>query len=273
LGAGAVSKSLVGRIPARERSLGPVSAVSFRVASRIANTLRAGYAVRSVDELSDAAVVLVHAPPDQALPMLQILEGARFEWNGKAVIFCDCDDAPELRARLQKKGATTAVARQFGIPGRIMVAGNGAALNAAHRIAKDLKLKPVVILPDAIDLFDAAVTLGTSAMTPLIDRAAGLLRAAGIRDADAARIASALFQQTAGDYAHSGKQSWAWYMRRPAVERIEGQLEAAGPELGPELRELLLFALETFAKYPEVACALKASAKAPPEPRGVGFGK
>ena len=42
LGAGAVAKSLIGRLPAKTRDLGPVSAVSFRVASRIANTLRAG---------------------------------------------------------------------------------------------------------------------------------------------------------------------------------------------------------------------------------------
>ncbi len=257
LGAGAISKSLVGRLPINMQNLGPVAATSFRVASRIANTLRAGYAARSINELNAAAVVLVHSRSDQACLLFEMLESADIEWDGKAVIFCDCDDAPEVRARLRARGASTAVARHFGIPGRILVAGNGAALTAALHIAHELKLKPVGILPDAPDAFDAAVTLATSAITPLIDRAAGLFREAGIRDAEAARIACALFVQTASDYAHSGKQSWAWYTRQPTAEWIERQIAAAGADLGPALRALLLFGLETFAKYPDLERELR----------------
>jgi hypothetical protein len=260
-GAGAVAQSLIGRLPARTRDLGPVSAVSFRVASRIANTLRAGYAARTADELNDAAVVLFHSPPEQARVLLEILENAEIHWPGKALIFCDCDDVPEALARFHAKGASTASARQFGIPGRIVVAGNGAALTAAHRIARELKLKAIEILPGATDLFDAAVTMGNSAITPLIDCAAGLLRRAGIRDGDAARIASALFSQTASEYARSGKQSWAWYIRKPEAERIEAQIAAVGECPGPVLRQLLLFGLETFDKYPDVARSLREFSK------------
>lgn len=247
-----MAKSLIGRLPAKARDLGPVSAVSFRVASRIANTLRAGRAARSANELNDAAVVLFHAPADQTGVLLEILESAEIHWPGKGLIFCDCDDAPGARTRFQAKGASTAIARQFGIPGRIVVAGNGAALTAAHRIARGLKLMAIEILPGATDLFGAAVTLGNAAITPLIDCAAALLREAGIRDGEAARIASALFSQTASEYARSGKQSWAWYMRKPEVERIEAQIAAVGACPGPVLRQLLLFGLERFDKYPDV---------------------
>jgi hypothetical protein len=66
-----------------------------------------------------------------------------------------------------------------------------------------------------------------------------------------------LFVQTAGDYAHSGKQSWAWYTRQPEAQQIEGQVAAAGAHLGPALRELLLFGLETFAKYPDLEQELR----------------
>jgi len=257
LGAGAVGKSLIGQLPARMRDLGPVSAVSFRVASRIANTLKAGYPVRTAEELTDAAVVLFHSPPEQAASLLESLEEAAISWAGRSLVFCDCDDAPAARLRIQAMGASTALARQFGVPGHIAVEGNAAALNAAHRIARDLKLKAVEIVPGCTDLFDAAVTLSNSAITPLIDLAASMLRNSGIRDADAARMASALFLQTARDYAHSGKQSWAWYMRGPDVERIEAQVAAAGDHLGPLLRRLLLFGLETFDKYPEVAAAMR----------------
>jgi hypothetical protein len=258
LGAGAVGKSLIGKLLASARELGPVSSVSFRVASRIANTLRAGYPVRIAHELNDAAVILFHASPDQALILVAMLEKAEIQWAGRSLIFCDTDDVPAARAHFEAVGASIAVARQFGIPGHIAVEGKGAALHAAHRIAQSLKLKAVEILPGATALFDAAVTLGHGAITPLIDWTASMLRDAGVRDAEAARIAAALFMQTASDYAHSGKQSWAWHMRGPDVDRIEAQVAAAGERLRPVLRRLLLFGFDTFDKHPEIDAALKA---------------
>ncbi len=263
LGAGAVGKSLIGRLPSKTRELGPVAAISLRVASRIANGLRAGFPVRSADELNDAPVILFHSPQDQAQALLEMLEAAAIEWSGKCLIFCDCEDAPAARARFQARGAGTAVARQFGIPGRIAVEGNGSALMTVHQMAREWKLKAVEIAPGATDAFDAAVTLGGSAITPLIDSAAALLRGAGIRDADALRIASELFQQTASDYARSGKQSWAWYIREPEAARLEAQLAAAGTNLGHVLRDLLLHGIDTFGKYPELGLELKSGGPKP----------
>jgi len=249
LGAGAVGASLIGRLPSKARELGPVSAVSYRVASRIANTLRAGYPVRTADELGDVQGVLLHSPPDYIETLLGLLEGADIDWKGKALVFCDCFASPAVIERLRAKGASTAVARQLGIPGRLVVEGNdGAGLRAARRIARELRMKAVEISPDSTDSFDAAVTLGSAAISPLIDRAAALLRRAGIGDPEAARIASSLFEQTAREYAHSGKQSWAWYVRKPTEARIEAQIASVGPELGPVLRQLLVFGFATFRK-------------------------
>jgi hypothetical protein len=223
--------------------------VSFRVASRIANTLRAGHPARAADELNSSGVVLFHAPPDLADTLLEKLSEANINWSGKALIVCDCEDIPALRARFEARGASTAVAREFGIAGRIALTGTGPAMHAARRMARDLRLKAVEILPGATDLFEAAMTLSSAGITPLIDHVAGLLRAAGARDAEAARIAAALFAKTANEYDHSGKQSWVWYMRRPEVERIQAQISAAGARAGPVLRQLLLFGFETFEKY------------------------
>jgi len=257
LGAGAVSASLIGRLPSRIRELGPVSAVSYRVASRIANTLRAGYPVRTADELNGAPCVLFHSPPEHVEILIGLLEKAEIDWAGKALVFCDCVVGRAITQRFQAKGASTAVARQFDIPGRIITEGfDGAALQTVHRMARELRMKAVEILPGSADLFDAAMTLGSAAITPLIDRAAALLRDAGIRDIEAARIASSLFEQTARDYAHSGKQSWAWYVRKPTVASLEAQIAATGPYLEPVLRQLLLFGFETFHKHQEVGAAL-----------------
>jgi hypothetical protein len=259
LGAGAVSASLIGRLPSKTRELGPVSAVSYRVASRIANTLRAGYPVRKADELDAVPAVLFHSPPELVERLLEILEKAQIDWTGKALVFCDCFVGDAVRRRFEARGASTAVARQFISPGRIIVEGNdGAGLHAVHRIARELRMKSVEIAPGSADLFDAAVTLGSAAITPLIDRAAALLRDAGIRDTEAVRIASSVFEQTARDYAHSGQQSWVWYVRKPLPASLQAQIAAAGPHLEPVMRQLLLFGFETFQKHQEVGRELEA---------------
>ncbi len=226
IGAGAVGKSLIGRLPGKAREVGPVAAVSFRVASRIANVLRAGYPVRTVEALSRASVVLFHSPPEQTAGLLALLESAGIPSKGKALIFCDCELTPAARARMSERGASTAALKQFGIAGRIAIEGEGAALKAARRIVRELRLKAVEISAGSADRFDAAVTLGTCALTPLIDRVAALLRDAGVRDGEAALLASTLFQQTAREYARSGRQSWGWHLRKPEVDRLEAQIDA-----------------------------------------------
>ena len=252
-----MSASLIGHIPARARDLGPVCAVSFRLASRIANTLRGGYAVRTASELNAAPAVLVHAPAENLNSLLDLLENAAIDWTGKAVVFCDCVPGMEIRGRLEAKGAGTAVVRAFGVPPRIiMEAEDGAALATAQRMARDLNLKPVRISRGATQLFNSAVMLGSAALTPLIDHAARLLRDAGIRDIEAARLASAVFEQTAREYAHSGKQSWLWYARKPDAEELKAHIARMGPKPGRLLRDLLLFGFETLRKHDEVAAEL-----------------
>ena len=56
---------------------------------------------------------------------------------------------------------------------------------------------------------------------------------------------------------HSGKQSWAWYIREPAPERLEAQIMSAGEGLRPVLSELILFGLDAFDKHPEAAKAIR----------------
>jgi hypothetical protein len=59
----------------------------------------------------------------------------------------------------------------------------------------------------------------------------------------------------------SGKQSWAWYVRKPDLKRLEAQLAAAGEPLGPLMRQLLIFGIETFEKDSKLGSELKRSAR------------
>lgn len=257
IGAGALSRSLIGQLPRKARQIGPVAGVSFRVASRMTNSLRAGHAARSADELDSCPVILFHAPDVQVRAIAELLERARIDWSDKALIFCDCEAPIALVERFRALGACTAVARQFGIAGTIMVEGTAPALACAHRIASELRLRAIEITPGASDLFAAALTLSTAALTPLVNRAASLMRASGLRDKDAVHLATALFAQTIQEYGHSGKQSWAWHARDPDAEQIEAEIAAVAPPFRGLFRDLILSGFDDLEKHGEVARGLR----------------
>lgn len=259
IGAGALSKSLVGHLPRKSRQIGPVAGVSFRVASRMTNSLRAGFAARSADELNSLPVILFHAPAVQVRTIAALLEHAKIDWTNKALIFCDCEVPVALVDHFRALGASTAVARQFGIPGTIMVEGAAPALMRAHRIAAELRLRAIEITPGSGDVFAAALTLATAAQTPLIHRAAGMMRACGLRDKEAVTMATLLFEQTVHDYGHSGRQSWAWHVREPETEEIEAEIAAVDEPFRSLYRRLILLGFDDFEKHPEVAAELRAA--------------
>lgn len=257
IGAGAVSKSLIGQLPRKSRQIGPVAGVSLRVASRMANSLRAGHAARDADELDAAPVILFHAPAVQVRAIAELLERAHIRWKDKPLIFCDCEAPVALVERFRALGASTAVARQFGISGTIMVEGSPPALACAHRIAAELRLRAIEIVPGTGDVFAAAITLATAALTPLVNRAAGMMRDCGLRDKDAVQMATALFEQTVQGYGHSGRQSWAWHVREPEAEQIEAEIVAVVDPFRALFRQLILSGFEDFEKHPEVARDLR----------------
>ena len=74
-GGGRVSGSFVTRLPGLESALGPVAAQSYRLASRIVNSIGAGHAVRAYQDLNDSTLILT-------------------PWSAKARSFCCARAAP-----------------------------------------------------------------------------------------------------------------------------------------------------------------------------------
>jgi hypothetical protein len=262
MGAGALSKSLIGHLPRKAREIGPVAGVSYRVASRMTNALRAGHAARGPEELNSVPVILFHAPDAQMRQIAALLEGAGIDWKDKSLIFCDCEVPVSILDRFRALGAATAEARQFGMAGTIMVEGTPPALGRALRIASELKLRAIEIEPGTSDVFAATVTLATAALIPLVNRAAKLLRRCGLRDKAAVGVATALFERSIQEYGHSGKQSWTWHVREPQAEQIEAEVAAVAESFRPLFRQLILAGFEDFEKHAAVAVQVRGDAQA-----------
>jgi hypothetical protein len=262
MGAGAVNTSLLVRFPRKDQLLGPVAAVSFRVASRIVNSLGAGVPARTASELDAVKVILFCSSGEQFSSLIDALGSATIRWPGKALIFLDCEAMLPAAELFRSRGASVASLRRSSLPARLVVEGQGPALAFCYRIAKDLAMKVIELEGGNVAAFEMALTLGTAALTPLIDQAAVLLRQCGLRDADAARLAAALFEQTAREYARTGRQSWAWYQRSPDASRVLEQLSSIDTPRRRLVEELILFGLEENDRHDETTRAIRAALEA-----------
>ena len=88
LAGGKLGSSPLARFWLLSEMLGPDKAASFRLASRIANSLRAGHPVQDYSQF-DACRLIVISVPDQALARaLEELRAAPISWSGKSVLLC-----------------------------------------------------------------------------------------------------------------------------------------------------------------------------------------
>ncbi|HXJ43191.1 MAG TPA: hypothetical protein VNH18_28180, partial [Bryobacteraceae bacterium] len=84
VGAGSVATSLAALFARVPGAVGPVVGVSYRVASRIANSLGVGVPARDPVVLSKSTLLVVHAPPSQMKGLAAVLARSPIDWKGKS---------------------------------------------------------------------------------------------------------------------------------------------------------------------------------------------
>src|SRR5271165_6763102 len=103
IGAGKLTGSPLSRFYWLSDQLGPVKSSSFRLASRIANQLRAGHPVKDFEEFHFSDLILVCVPEPRLPQALSELARSPIDFNGKAVVlsslWLDSSELRELSAR------------------------------------------------------------------------------------------------------------------------------------------------------------------------------
>jgi predicted short-subunit dehydrogenase-like oxidoreductase (DUF2520 family) len=245
-GGGRVSSSFVARLPRLATELGPVAAQSYRLASRIANSLGAGTAVRRYEDLDDSALILICAPAKSVGPIVSALAGA-IECSGKTLLVCEGGADSRQLHRLQSKGA--AVGSVHVIPGfegrRFVVEGDSAAVREAKRLVGQLGGRVEEVNPEKLSVYAAGLSFGSGLFTPLMEASLLCLQEAGMPKAGAMKVVEALFQSTLRAYAYAGKRSWSGPLAdgdRAAMQKEIDALAASNPILARHYREAAVVA-------------------------------
>ena len=220
--AGKLAGSPVSRFRWLSERLGPVKSPSFRLASRMANSLRAGHPVKDYAEF-DACRLVVVSVPDEMLPrVVDELASAEISWRGKAVVVCSAWLDSSILQELSERGA--AIGSLSTIPGfedvLYLVEGDRLAILESRRLVEDRERRVVPVERGRKPFYLAALTCTGSLLFGLALAASESLRHAGVGSPVSAAMLEKQLNKTLRLYLKAGRKAW------PAPRELAGQLRA-----------------------------------------------
>jgi hypothetical protein len=226
VGAGGVNQSFVARMPALLGCLGPVKGSSLRVARRISNEFRAGYAIAGYSDLKSCECIWISVPED-SLDRVAVEIAREVCLRGKLVVVCGVlRDSPRL-VLLRTAGAHVATLNCIPEWGeQVFVAEGHPAVLAATR--KQLALdgrKLIELRPARKALYLSGVHMGAHLLIPWIAGAAESFRAAGLSRAEAARLVQALGTKALRSYGTAGERAWKQGESEPIAQAIDAAMD------------------------------------------------
>ncbi len=209
IASGRMVDTALARAPGLCAGLGPVVASSLRLASRYANTLKAGYAAR-VEELKDCELVAIQAPAEHLPRVMRMLLESGVEWRGKVVALLsdelDVGALEELKAR-EAVVCAAAVAPGPGAP-VVVAEGDAGAVRAVKEWGREAKVRLVELNEGTKLMYGAALTSANTLILPVLEAAQRSLRGAGLSLPDARRIVAHLAAGAVRAHRAHGRKAW-----------------------------------------------------------------
>jgi len=275
IAAGPVSPALA-RLPGLHAQLGPVTAASLRVASRIANGLKAGH--HATPQKMDAASLILVSGPESALPaLLELAHSTGLDWSKRAIVLFDSHlDSHDLAAFAQLGAEVASLDPLEGFTDlRFCGEGNPLALRKLKRFLTGCQSYLYVLEPGKKQVFLAGLAFTGTLATPLLAAAVDCFRKAGLDSKDAAVIAERTLLHTIRAWQKAGRQGWTGVLPQRDLEAVRRQLAALGEEnsiLGEYFSQTAYMALELFGHDAEWLRALDDETP-PPATKAAGAGK
>lgn len=207
VGAGSFGDSPLARVSGLAEILGPVKAPSLRVASRIANNLRAGRAVPDYREFEGCPVVLISVPDPMAAAIISEMARAGLDWTGKVVVLCSNRlGMKELSPLCQLGAVTGSLAVVSGFESHwYLLEGE----RPVERQIRPMLVKPSVrvtlIASGEKGRYISGLDSVASQFVPLLVKAVDSLRLAGLGNTEAFAILEKQLLRTVRSYFRSGK--------------------------------------------------------------------
>jgi predicted short-subunit dehydrogenase-like oxidoreductase (DUF2520 family) len=237
---GNATSSLVLRLPGLAEELGPIKAGALRVARRLSNYLRAGYAVAEYEELAATRLILLRVP-DAITPRIvnEICE-SELEMKDLSFILCESWLCTKVLAPLRERGAciATVLPVQSLRKNWFVMEGDATAVRQMKKFLRRNDSHVFELRPGTKALYFAAQLFAMAFPIELFANAQQALRTAGISGNHLYDLLEEMSFEMFRSFANGVRLSW------PTART------GCSPQTSAEyLQELRL-------KYPQIATVL-----------------
>ncbi len=247
IGAGSLTDSPLTRFRWLSDRLGPVKSGSFRVASRIANMLRTGHAVKDYAEFESCELILICVPEGTLPQIVSEMLSSGISWRGKTVVLCstwlDSGDLRDLSARGASVGSIAAIP---GFDGEgYLVEGDPLAIRQSKSLVEHRDRRAVSIERPLKPFYLAALTSTGTLLFALLHVAFESLRRAGNPPGLSAALLERQVARTLRSFLKGGRRA---YPEPRELSRQLRALSAASPELAYYLEQSTRLASRLMSK-------------------------
>jgi len=245
--------SAVLRLPKLNQELGPVKSGALRVARRLSNMLRAGYAVGDYEELQAARLTLIRVPDDSVPRIVDELCGADLAFRDLAFVLCETWLTTEVLEPLRKRGASVATLLGFpsARPEWFIVEGQISAVRQTRRFLEMNDFPVLEIRPGCKHLYFAAELLATTLPMPLFMSAQQALRAGGLSGNHLHSLLESMTQKLFRDFIKGSRVNWGGPLLECSPETADVHLQTLREdhaEIAEVLDEQLAWARKRMLK-------------------------
>ena len=241
------------KLPKIAEELGPVKSGGLRVARRLSNMLRAGYAVTEYQELQPAKLIFIRVP-DASLPrIVRELCASELTLNGVSMVLSESWLPCSALEPLKERGAS--VATVLGLPSShsrwFLVEGQVTAVRQTRRFLEDNEVRTAELRPGTKELYFAADLLASALPMPMLVAAQQALRGTGLSGHHLAGVLEQMAQKLLRDFLMGSRVSWGGPLAEASPETAEAYLQAlrnTRPEIAKVLDEQLPWARARMSK-------------------------
>ncbi|MGI8741431.1 MAG: hypothetical protein ACR2NN_02455 [Bryobacteraceae bacterium] len=237
VGAGKFADATLFRALALAGGLGPVKAPSLRVASRIANTLRAGHPVPNYAEFEHCSLVLISVPDPVLADIVGELAAQSIAWDRKAVVLCSAERGSEELELLGLHGPHAG--SLCTIPGFehhwVLLEGDRLVESQIASLIDTRATRLTLIQPSRKPFYLAALACTGSLFVPMLMAAGEALEQSGVSATHASAILEKQIERSTRSFFKAGRKA---HQESGDVFEIGKRLSAPDANLAAFLDEI-----------------------------------
>lgn len=245
---GNATNSAILRLPGIAEEIGPIKSTALRVARRVSNMLRAGYAVTNYEQLIDARLILVRVP-DGVLPrIIDELLASDLDFRSLSFVLCESWIHSKAFDALREKGAcgATILAVPSAERNWFVSEGDYRALRALRVLMQRADGRTLELRNGRKEFYFAAQLLASALPIPFYVAAQRALREAGLSGKHLQLLLEEMAERMFRDFVHASRIRWGGPLAEcvPEVADVHLQrLRDADPGLSEVVTEGLQFGL------------------------------